>query len=120
MANALMFVCVDASDCAKLAEPFIRDGWETRTVAPDAPDALSQIEDEAPVATVFDLDSGHGEAIRAIASALVSDPNVARPLLVFVGGDAQTTVALKADVPFGVFVKQDELSWVLKHLVYRG
>jgi len=114
-----MFVCSDEGRCAQYAAPFRQAGWETRTVAPDAADTLTQIEAEAPVATVFDLADGHGEAIRALAAALVSDPNVARPLLVFVGGDDATAGAIKADIPFGVFVKPDELAWVLKHLIYR-
>jgi hypothetical protein len=120
MANALMFVCVDTQGCGAMAQPFADAGWETETVSPDAPDALDRIVAEAPVATVFDLDSGHDSAIRALASALISDPNVSRPLLVFVGGTPVVAAELKTDVPFGVFVKPDELIWVLKHLIYHG
>jgi len=114
-----MFVCNDADRCAQYAAPFRQAGWDTQTVAPDSADTLPTIEAASPVATVFDLDAGHGEAVRALAAALVADPNVARPLLVFVGGDEASVGAIKLDIPFGVFVQPDELAWVLKHLIYR-
>lgn len=114
-----MFVCGDADRCAEYAAPFSQAGWDTRTVSPDSPDSLALIESAAPMATVFDLDASSGVAIGALATELVSDPNLPRPLFVFVGGDQATIDAMKIDVPFGVFVKPDELAWVLKHLVYK-
>lgn len=119
MGNTLVFVCGEAARCEEMTAPFAEAGWQTKTVSAESSDALAAIEAEAPVATVFDLEAGHGAAIQSIAAALMSDPNVSRPLLVFVGGDQATVAILKEDVPFGVFVKTDELAWVLKHLTYK-
>jgi len=119
VADTLMFVCSDADRYVRYAAPFREAGWDTRTVAPDAADTLSVIEAASPIATVFDLDAGHGEAVRTLVAALLADPDVSRPLLVFVGGDEALVGTIKADIPFGVFVKPDELAWVLKRLIYK-
>jgi len=119
MSSTLMFVCTDAEKCVALAEPLRAAGWEIKVSDPTAGDALEAIEAEAPVATVFDLDNGSDQASHELARALMGDPNLPRPLLVFMGGHADTVAMIKADIPFGVFVNPDELTWVLKHLIYK-
>jgi hypothetical protein len=57
--------------------------------------------------------------VHELAKAMLGDPDLPRPLLVFVGGSNELAERIKSDVPFGVFVAADELTWVLKHLVYK-
>jgi hypothetical protein len=119
VADTLMFVGSDSARCATLADPLNRLGWATATVDPTAADALETIVGQAPVATVFDLTTGPFQAIHELAKALLTDAQIPRPLLVFVGGSAEEVASVKDDVPFGVFVDTDELTWVLKHLIYK-
>ncbi len=119
MSNTLMFVCSDAEKCATLAAPLGDAGWEIKTIDPGDTNALESIEAESPVATVFDLETGPDQAIHELAKAMLGDPDLPRPLLVFVGGNAEIAESIKADIPFGVFVRPDELAWVLKHLIYK-
>ena len=86
MSNTLMFVCSDAEKCATLAAPLVDAGWEIETIDPGDSNALESIEAESPVATVFDLETGPDQAIHELAKAMLGDPDLPRPLLVFVGG----------------------------------
>ena len=119
MSSTLMFVCSDTEKCATLAEPLSDAGWEIKTIDPADSDALESIEAASPVATVFDLEIGADQVIHELAKAMLGDPDLPRPLLVFMGGETETAEAIKADIPFGVFVRPDELTWVLKHLIYK-
>ena len=119
MSDTIVFVSSDAERSAAMASPMSAEGWAVATVEPDRSDALESIEACTPVATVFDLDSGPELALHELAKAMLGDPDLPRPLLVFVGGDAAIAESIKSDIPFGVFVGADELTWVLKHLVYK-
>ena len=119
MSSTLMFVCSDAEKYGMLAQPMQDAGFDTEMVDPGATTVLETIETAAPMATVFDLATGPEQAMQEIAKAMLADPNLPRPLLVFVGGDADTVATIKGDIPFAVFVNPDELTWVLKHLVYK-
>jgi hypothetical protein len=119
MSDILVFVCGDAEKYAAMAEPMRELGWETAMVDPAFATALETIEATAPVATVFDLAAGPEQVVHELAKAMLGDPDLPRPLLVFVGGTNELAERIKSDVPFGVFVAADELTWVLKHLVYK-
>lgn len=120
MPDTLFFVSDDVVMCEALAQPYREHGWHTEQVLPDGPDALTRLAEARPLATICCLDGPSADKVRAFAESVLSDPRVVRPLMVFVGGTPDDIAQAKATMPFAVFVRAEELSWVLKHLAFKS
>lgn len=116
MATALFFVYKDLVAADQIAAPYRARGWSVEIEDPDADDALERMESAQPLAAVFGLDPAPADSVVAFAHDVVDDSHLHRPLMVFLGGDADAVDAAKHAVPYGVFVRPEELGWVLKHL----
>lgn len=114
MPDALFFFHEDPAEAERLGEPF-RGRWDVHWAEPDSA-ALDTIAQLQPMAVVFCLDRCHVEPPKRLARALMDDHRMARPLIVFITGSKDQAEAIKPEVPYGVFVHEDELPWVLKHL----
>lgn len=120
MAETLFFVHADCDACGAIAEEFRGRGWLVETAASPDGDTLERIEALGPTATVFFLEGCEVAPAEHLAQRILEDGKVHRPLLVFVGGAPDAVAEAKAAMPFGVFVRADELGWVLKHLTFKG
>lgn len=120
MPDTLVFVGCDVAECEQLAVPYRNQGWRAVVQDAAAPDALDHIAECTPLAAVFSFSDGSGDGLRELARSVLGDDRMSRPLLVFVGGDGADVAQTRSEMPFGVFVKPEELGWVLKHLVYRA
>lgn len=117
MVDTLFFVHSDERAAEELADTYRGRGWNVSVAAPDAADALQRLETAAPVAAVFCLDDDCAAEVNALAEKVVADPDIKQPLMVFVGGNPAAVEYARSLAPYGVFVRQDELPWVLKRLV---
>jgi hypothetical protein len=116
MGASLFFVYQDQGIAEQLAAPYRARGWDVEVEPPDAADALERMESAQPLAAVFGLDSAPADGVVAFAHNVMDDSHLHRPLMVFLGGDAAAIEAARLAVPYGVFVRPEELGWVLKHL----
>ena len=64
-----------------------RQGWAIARSSLGMSDRLESIEACVPVATVFDLDRLRETCRPRTREGMLGDPDLPRPLLVFVGGD---------------------------------
>ena len=119
MADTLFFVHSDADAADELAGYYRGQGWQVESARPADPAALDSIAHASPVAVVFCLDSECAEDVHTLAEKVVGDARIARPLMVFAGGSPEDVGRARQNMPFGVFVRLDELAWVLKRLVTR-
>lgn len=119
MHDLLYLAHAEPAEGERLAAPFAERGWDVRVTAPDAGEALELIATERPLAAVFCLDSGETALFENLARQVLQDARTLRPLMVFLGGEADEVARLKSEIPVGVFVREEELSWVLKHLAFK-
>lgn len=117
MTDTLCFVHAPGSSGEDQALAFADQGWNIEHLDPTADDAITRIEASQPLATIFCLESECGPT-RDFAVRILRDTELHRPLMIFVGGEADEIQAAKEAVPFGVFVSQGELHWVIKRLVF--
>lgn len=120
MPDTLFFVSDDVVLCESLAQPYREHGWHTEQVLPGDPESLQRLAESRPLAAICILDGPSAEAVCAFAESVVADPRVLRPLMVFVGGSAEDIAVAKVSMPFAVFVRAEELPWVLKHLAFKS
>lgn len=120
MVDTLFFVHPDGIAAEEIAGRYRTRGWEVSVCAPDASDALDRIAQTRPVAAVFCLDGDCADDVRALAENVLGDSRLFRPLMVFVGGSPDDIAQARAMMPFGVFVSEDELPWVLKRLAIKS
>jgi hypothetical protein len=116
--ETLVLVYSDEEAAERVSAPFVSGGHSVRIVPPSDGDCLEQIVESRPIAVALDL-SDEWEIPLALAQAILADGRLARPLLVFVGGSPETIGQCKAALPFGVYVRPEELVWVLKRLGLR-
>jgi ActR/RegA family two-component response regulator len=116
VAGALFFVGDDVGVRDDLARAFAERGWQIGhgTASPDTADLIAQTQ---PVACVFSLDGSETAALLDLAENVSADERLERPLLVFSGGHVEDVASVKTALPYAVFVRPDELEWVLKHLI---
>lgn len=119
MVDTLFFVHASEQDPAAIADTYQLRGWNIDVAPPTADDALERLAAANPVAAVFCLDHGCGHEVTTFAEAVMSDPRTNRPLMVFVDGEAEDLAAARQAAPYGIFVRPDELPWVLKRLTIR-
>lgn len=120
MVDTLFFVHPDRQSAEQLAGSYRDNGWQVAICQPSAPDALDRIAESRPVAAIFCLDSDCSDAMRSLAEKVLGDARLLRPLMVFVGGSPDDVAQSRAMMPFGVFVRPDELPWVLKRLAIKS
>lgn len=119
MGQALLVIDQDVADAERMAAPFADRGWDVHVAAPTADGTIEYIAEHRPLAAVFCMQCGDPAVIESLAQRVLGDTRELRPLMIFVGGSADDVARLKADIPVGVFVHEDELSWVLKHLAFK-
>ena len=115
MQETLVFVYADDELAKQVSEPFSRHGHSVELLGPEDPTCVDRIAECGPMAVVLDI-SDDWMAPLVVAQALLADERLSRPLLVFVGGSPDSIAQCKASLPFGVYVKPEELVWVLKRL----
>jgi len=120
MVDTLFFVHSDAAAADQLAGYYRAQGWQVESTRPTDPDALDSIVRTRPVALVFCLDSECAADVHGLAEQVVGDARISRPLMVFAGGSPDDIARARQNMPFGVFVRMDELAWVLKRLAVRS
>jgi len=120
MPDTLFFVSDDEMLCESLAQPYREHGWHTEQVLPAAADSLDRLAQGRPLAMVCCLDGPAATDVAAFAQSVLADPRVIRPLMVFVGGTPEQIAQAKVSLPFAVFVRAEELPWVLKHLAFKS
>lgn len=120
MVDTLFFVHQDTQAAEQIAEQYKARGWEVSVCEPDASDALDRIAESRPVAAIFCLDGECADEVRRLAEEVLGDSRLFRPLMVFVGGTPDDIAQARAMMPFGVFVREDELPWVLKRLAVKS
>lgn len=119
MSDALFFFHEDLSEAERRGAPFRERGWSVHLAGIQADGVLDRIAEFKPLAAVFCMESCDADQLKQLATSVMDDARMLRPLMVFVGGSAEEAAALKQDVPYGVFVHEDELEWVLKHLAIK-
>ena len=120
MADTLIFVHPEECVVEELAAHYGALGWRVATCDPCAEEALDRAISADPVAAVFCLFGAGAHDVEQFAARLVNDVRFKRPMLVFVGGSADEVSAARDHAPYGVFVNDDELPWVLKRLVVKS
>lgn len=116
MSDTLVFVDGDHDHAEGLAATYRDKGWGVLTAPADSTRTIELIAEERPVAAVFCLDGPKAFDACSLAESILYDQRGIRPLMIFLGGSAEDAKAAKSMVPVGVFVKPDELPWVLKRL----
>jgi hypothetical protein len=117
MAEKLFFLHEDPSTAAVIAAPLASRGYAIEISSVREPDVEDAIADANPLAVVISLQSdAECDASREIAAEVLADARMARPLLVFVGGTAEQVAETRAALPYGLYVRPDEVAWTLKHL----
>jgi len=116
MGETLCFVHASEQDSNRIAATYQLAGWNIVIVAPQAPDALEQLASYDPAAVVFCLDERCGPGVIEFAARVLADDRTNRPLMVFVDGSADDIATARGVAPYGIFVRTDELPWVLKRL----
>ncbi len=116
MVDTLFFVHTTEQNPNELAATYELRGWNVDGAAPYAEDALDRMADSRPVAAVFCLDGNCAPDVTAFAEHALADDRTNKPLMVFVGGAGSDIAAARGVAPYGIFVRPDELSWVLKRL----
>ena len=119
MTDTLFFVHPDEHSPQQIAEAYQLRGWNIVVSPPHADDALDRMAQAEPVVAVFCLDGERGGDSRTLATGALADARIARPLMVFAGGGAAEVAAARAAAPYGIFVRMDELAWVLKRLMVK-
>lgn len=120
MAQGLYFIAGDGEAAEQLANSYRAQGWLAAAGACSEPDLLDKMLVSKPVAAIFSLAGDSAPTARLLASRIVAEPSIERPLVVFIGGDTHEIDAARHDVPYAVFVSAEELPWVLKHLSYKA
>ena len=115
MEETLVFVYADNEAAEKTSAPFSSRGYGVEILSPDSDECLEAIALAQPVAVVLDI-SEDWMAPVVIAQGILADERLSRPLLVFVDGTPESVAQCKATLPFGVYVRPEELVWVLKRL----
>ncbi len=120
MAETLYFVHSDVIAAEELARPYGERGWGTVISAPNAEDAYDRAADCRPIAAVISLEGPAADDARALGLRLTQEEDFPKPLMVFLGGSADQVALMKEALPYALFVKPEELAWVLKHLSFKG
>ncbi len=120
MVDTLFFVHSNQEAADQFAEEYRSRGWDVASADATATDALDRVAEASPVAAVFCLEGDCAAEVNHLAESVMTDGRIHRPLLVFVGGEPEDIAAAHAAVPFGVFVRKDELPWVLRRLIAKS
>lgn len=118
MADSLFFAGDDVALRDALAESYRGAGWDVLLPGADMQSTLDSIAQADPVACILCFGDGPGDAMRDLALAINADTRM-RPLFVFVAGTAEEVAQTKAALPYAVFVRPDELAWVLRRMVVK-
>ncbi len=110
-----MFVYADAENAEQVSAPFASRGHSILILDPESPECLDTVAEAKPMAVVLDISADWMTPV-VLAQGILADERLSRPLLVFVGGSSESIAQCKATLPFGVYVKPEELVWVLKRL----
>lgn len=119
MVDTLFFVHASEQDPQVLAQAYQLNGWDIVASDPRAVDALERMAMTSPVAAVYCFDGDCASDVQSFAAQVMADDRTNRPLMVFVGGEASDIAEAKAVAPYGIFVRPDELAWVLKRLTVK-
>jgi AmiR/NasT family two-component response regulator len=114
----LVFVYADAESADRVSEPFASKGIDVVVLSPNGQDCLESVAAAHPTAVVLDISEDWTDPL-VVAQGILADERLSRPLLVFVGGSAESVSQCKETLPFGVYVKPEELAWVLTRLGLR-
>ena len=117
MVDTLFFVHTSEQNPNELAAAYALRGWNIAAAGPHVEDALDRMAESHPVAAVFCLDGECVPDVTAFAQLVLADDRTNKPLMVFVGGEANDIAAARGVAPYGIFVRPDELPWVLKRLI---
>jgi len=117
MVDTLFFVHTSDQNPNEIAATYQLRGWDIAVAGPHAADALDRMAISTPVAAVFCLDGDCAPDVTAFAALALADERTNKPLMVFVGGEASDIAAARSISPYGIFVRPDELPWVLKRLI---
>lgn len=120
MAETLYFVHNDVGIAQECAAPFAAKGWNVHASDGTDPGFIDQMVADLPVATVFCLDGDSSTGVLHAAIAVLNEVRIPRPLMVFTGGSPAEVEMAKESVPFAVFVKEEELDWVLKRMIFKS
>lgn len=120
MPDTLFFVHDDQAIADEVARPYRERGWHVEVSAAEAPDAVDRIFSVATLAAIFFLDGTPDGTAQALARALLADGRTPHPLMVFVNGSHEENDELRAEMPAALFVRLDEIPWVLKHLSFKA
>lgn len=110
-----MFLHDEPATAERVGAPFSSKGWSVYTAGLDIT-TIDTVASLKPLAAVFCLEGCQASRAEELAAALIDDERLLRPLMVFVGGEPAHIASIKQRIPMGVFVYEDELPWVLKHL----
>jgi hypothetical protein len=119
MVDTLFFVHTSEQDPNAIAAAYQLRGWDIAVSEPAAVDALDRMAESNPIAAVFCLDGDCGPDVMRFAETALADGRTNRPLMVFVGGAANEIAEARSIAPYGIFVRPDELPWVLKRLTVK-
>lgn len=119
MVDTLFFVHTSEQEPSEIAAAYQLRGWDIVAAEPTAINALERMALCNPVAAVFCLDGECGSDILGFAEKALADKRTSSPLMVFVGGSADEVAAARLSAPYGIFVRPDELPWVLKRLAIK-
>lgn len=120
MPDTLFFVHDDQAVADEIARPYRERGWHVEVSAAEAPDAVDRVFTSGTLAAIFFLDGTPDGTARALARALFTDGRTPHPLVVFVNGSPEVNEELRAEMPAALFVRLDEIPWVLKHLSFKA
>jgi len=120
MVETLFFVHSNVESAEEVADEYRARGWSVESSSATATDALDRIAETSPVAAVFCLEGDCAQDVHDLAESILADGRIHRPLLVFVDGDPGDVERARISAPFGVFVRKDELPWVLKRLTAKS
>lgn len=119
MPDSLVFVYRDTQAAETLAQPYGARGWSTSVVAADDPKAVDLVCAAAPMVIALDAAGDISPALSTACAALERHPDT-DPLVVFIDPERDQRESAKQRLPYALFIKSEELPWILKHLTYKG
>jgi hypothetical protein len=120
MAEVLHFVGYTNEESREAFDAYRRQGWEVSSSQGYADVEALSAAPGSPSAVVMRLDDGCCDEAIAFAKRVWDAASGEKPALVFSVEDPELVARARAAVSHGMFVRPEEVGWVLKHLNFRS
>lgn len=120
MAGVLHFAGYTLEDSQEAFDAYRRQGWQVSSCPDFSEDDAVAAASASPAAVVMRLDADSCDGAIVFANRLWDSVTGEKPALVFSTQDKEVIERARAAVAHGMFVRPEEVGWVLKHLNFRS